>query len=866
MNFDIEPRFFSRSTGLRLPFNPDLALSVDWEHVQSGGTGQVVVKLALPFEVCPVSGGDIVEVWALGTGETVPRCRATVSIPDPTLDLKETQAITAYGLMEDMNHVVIDRVDCFPGGTDLSWFAAHIADDYQARRPEFVFVRELLPTGVNLETLTSNNVTARAAMNQLQSQAGINIVWGWDIDPTTGLDRLYMRPNVAAVGNQFFVGSNIKLISGANDLTQLANGMVLLGASPAQYPQLMTNPSYEVPQIPNASSGDLLLNGGFELGAGDAPIGGTGIVSDWDLLNGATRNAHDPASNHNTSAHSGKWYLLLDSIIDGMAEEAWQEVAVSLNVPYTWSLYCCRESGAEASQGQLILEGRTSAGDVVSGQTFTLALNPPSTAWTGGQGSTTLSEDSLSITEMFTDESVVKVRVRIVATANVLATKGLCIDDVVMSIPGEVGQLAWDEHLYDPSSDENKFVSINWANRGSAWDGVYGVQANVVANETYIPVICPTPGDDPTQSGYHFKPSPQQTLIVGFRVRTPSGVAGTVRVTYREWQSNGSQNQSVYGAWTTVPSDGAWVFVHETVTTYGNVDASTVQIEFGASGVYDVDGFTARDQQAGEGSDTSGGLDPILSGYMRGEQFSRYVRAEDVCTEGTPAYNSFSIFGRKEIVVTNKDITNWDADGIAWAAAYFNRYAVPINRNRLELLHETAQIPSPGNGTQIQVSGLNQADISEWCSRAAYTWQKLCLGITLELSNERPTLAKLLNQLSDATSGGGTSTSIPASGAGNISTSSPVPAATTAAEGIVQLAGDIAGTATNVLVVGIRGNPVSSTAPTVGQALIWNGTDWAPAASSGGGGGTGYTLLCNGDTPGVTLIGDPSGQPILIPI
>src|SRR4051812_29265016 len=104
--FDIEPRFFARGTGQRIQFNPDTALSCDWELNEAGGTGQVTVKIALPFEQCPVQGGDTVELWAIG--EASPRCRAVVSIPDPALELRESQVITAYGFMEDMNHVVID--------------------------------------------------------------------------------------------------------------------------------------------------------------------------------------------------------------------------------------------------------------------------------------------------------------------------------------------------------------------------------------------------------------------------------------------------------------------------------------------------------------------------------------------------------------------------------------------------------------------------------------------------------------------------------------------------------------------------------------------------------------------------------------
>lgn len=54
--------------------------------------------------------------------------------------------------------------------------------------------------------------------------------------------------------------------------------------------------------------------------------------------------------------------------------------------------------------------------------------------------------------------------------------------------------------------------------------------------------------------------------------------------------------------------------------------------------------------------------------------------------------------------------------------------------------------------------------------------------------------------------------------------------------------GDLSGTPTSQSVVGIRGRPLSSATPSVGNVLIWNGSTWAPGAQSGGGGGGGTTV------------------------
>jgi len=51
------------------------------------------------------------------------------------------------------------------------------------------------------------------------------------------------------------------------------------------------------------------------------------------------------------------------------------------------------------------------------------------------------------------------------------------------------------------------------------------------------------------------------------------------------------------------------------------------------------------------------------------------------------------------------------------------------------------------------------------------------------------------------------------------------------------LAGDISGTGNAVSVDKLKGTPINATAPTLGQTLVYDGTEWVP--SSGGGGGVG---------------------------
>lgn len=744
--FDCEPRFFDRLLGLRRWANPDDILGLNWELVEAGGTAQIGIELARPFDdlAWSVQGGDIVEIWALGTGETVPRVRGAIGHYEKLLDLKERYMLTAYGRMEDMNRVVLDRILLHPGGADLRVFAGQIADDYAARRPGRVFVRDIQTCGISLERLEQANATARASMDQIAAQAGGNIVWGWDIDPVSGLDRFYLRPKTFAVGHQWFVGDKVRVITAPLELQNIANGIKVQGG-PAKYPNLLTNPSFEVPSLPSEAGGDLLTDGGFEIGIA------------WHYQNGASRVSQHDLSVHNAVAHTGNYYAILDH----PNEEIWQEVAVTTGKTYNVSLFAAREKGSYPSAGRLLVEGRQGAGGAVL-ETYTLPLAPASTAWSGGQRSTILAGDGYSLSVSFTNAAITATRVRVVAD-NGGDTQGLLIDDVVMADTSAVAQTAWFANARDGKTIASQFASIDWACSGAAWDGAYGVRVRVTPTTPWNAAIEPYPGLDGKNSGYHVKPAPQQSLREGVRVRmTPgqNGASGLVRLEYVEWAGDGHQTQRVNGPGVAIPNDGAWVLVKQDVSAHGDVATATACLCFGQAGVYDVDAFQLRDTAAGDE-------------FLRGDQFERYVTAEEVSDPGSDAYNSFATYGRQEAVIDNKDIVNWNADAIQWAKALFQRRAVPLARPNVELTHEPSQIVSPGEGMQVRISGL-KADLQDWCAKATYTWRQMMLAIRMDLSDERPTMAKLLSNLNAG--GGGSTSSIAAvarGGANGGSTSTP---------------------------------------------------------------------------------------------
>lgn len=90
------------------------------------------------------------------------------------------------------------------------------------------------------------------------------------------------------------------------------------------------------------------------------------------------------------------------------------------------------------------------------------------------------------------------------------------------------------------------------------------------------------------------------------------------------------------------------------------------------------------------------------------------------------------------------------------------------------------------------------------------------------------------------------SSTAPASGQAltwNSSTSRWEPT-TVSGGGATTLAGDVVGSSSSTTVTQIQGRPIVSTAPSNGQALVWNAstTRWEPQTISGGGGGGGASM------------------------
>ncbi len=791
MTFYCDIQFYR--AGLRMPLNPRAALKATWTLQESGGTGQIDVDTGHRYDdlgFVPIIG-DVVEIWAVGTGETVPRVRGKVTIPSRTMETTEHRTITAWGRSQDMNNVLLDAVKVQFEGADAAVFAGWLASNYAVRRglvQGVDYVTDIQPTGVILTELSCADTLASEAMQSIVDNSPGNVVWGWDIDPATGLDRFYMRPRVETLGNQFFIGANVKSIDAPSESTALKNAVKIIGGT-ARYPNLLTNSSFEAPGAPNGGSGNLLYDGGFEQGDSD--------THGWNYSSGGTagRNHANASSGgqHSASAHSGEWYATINT-----GGSITQDVRITPGLLLYFTLYIARERGDHIVQGSATLTGLDANGNAVAGESYTLALRPPSTIWTGGSAGTVDPTTALQIAAMF----AVSVKCQVtIACSDGPHNEGLLVDDVVLCGADSVSQLGWETKYPNHPSVPGvaRFNYIDWANPLAAWEGAYGMRVSARGSAGNVPLIQPVDGATPNGQ-YNFKPVAQQSVIVGYRVKIDpsapgnSGVtSGIARVVYKEWGKNNAVNQEQTSDWT-IPADNQWRFIwcdpafikdssspysfpnggiqpgitlspQTCITCHGDVSSASMLIGFASTATFDIDGAVVRDIASGEGTDTASyGSIYADTNYLRGEKFERYVRVDDPALVGLitdpDVLASIATYGLQEGKISNDSIVDWDLTGQSYAAAYFSKWAVPIARPKVSIADETAQTPSPGSGLQVRVIGTALPTPDCFISRATYTWAKQTLAIDLELTNERPSIAKMLLAAASSAGGGGASSSL----------------------------------------------------------------------------------------------------------
>jgi len=285
------------ANGLRKTFPSHNIDSVSWELIEAGYYGSSTITLKNSFDNgILLNGNDRVDILV----DNVLRYRGYIGTPEDLLNAIEQKSLSAYGLAERLNSIRIDRKYVVPNGADVSEFFAQIVSDYIAPRIANLET-DIEVVGYEIETLSLNGTTARDAMSTLIDQTAKRAVWGFDVNPATGANRIFLRVKSTESKYKLAIGGKLKSFSYPPDYTEIVNNVHLVGAE-ADYPNMLSNAGFDEPKPADENDGNLISNGGFEsstLGEITDPV-----VLYWNFSDGASRKEE--------FVRTGKYCALLD--------------------------------------------------------------------------------------------------------------------------------------------------------------------------------------------------------------------------------------------------------------------------------------------------------------------------------------------------------------------------------------------------------------------------------------------------------------------------------------------------------------------------------------------------------------------------
>jgi len=721
---DVELRFRDRLTGTRLASDPDRLLGVDVSLTEAGGVDTIKGTLAASYEAAGPPLGALVETIVLsdpipgGRSEPYPRWRGILSAPEEQISDAENKTVLAYGFAEDMQRVPVSGTLEIGGGGDIAGLASQVLQIYTRERPWLAYEADIEIVGVERQLITLDNSDCRAAMDAIAAQAPGLAVWGWRVNPATGANQFVFKSRSSAVGNRFAVGQNVKVYNRPLELSKVFNAWRFTGAD-SDYPNILGvvtgNASFEKAEARGATTGRNLINSPDD-----------NDRNNWSLFGGASYKA---GSLSEGPTYQGSSMTLLDNPGEGKYQDrtAIGSQLPAVGSPLTISVFSRLEHGTDTRVGEARLYWLDSSNAFISGGTpdATAALTP-STAGLWPETKFAAIRPA----------GAVGFRIEVIAQGG---TGGLLIGFVAAYDYSALYPVGWDLTPFGTA----KFL-VGDPRFPDAWPGntatphgdggrtclrIKGTFSDADGQDGHLEAkgraTGPCSGNQTVKFIVRCKLTPGFTGPSGKMLLEVHGFKGSAssRVTY-------SKTTIAAGAvgtnWTeivaTVTLDSAATLVTAFVTFRGNTDIL-------------IDCVQLRDAAAG-------------TEYISAAAWERRVFAEDVATVGSAAYQSASVYDRRETYVNNPSIKAWDADAIAWAKAYSEANAVPPSRARLQLIHEAAQFLDPLDGTKVRIVGVQRSIPDDYAARASYKWGP-ALAVDAELGGEAPSLARLI-------AGGGT--------------------------------------------------------------------------------------------------------------
>ena len=201
----------------------------------------------------------------------------------------------------------------------------------QGRYTDLALAPDLV--GVNIAKVKTRLSTARDAADSILNSCVAVAVWGFDVEPGTNRDRLYLRKiNYAQPTYSLTVpGANTGKRQTVQATGDVVNVLTVEGGAP-DYPQLLPNGSFEDLIFAGGGAGLNCINdGGFE-NAGQKSVGGLlsqFLVTPWTF---SGDNGQSASVKNNKGTHSGAWALEMDTFNEA-ATAAVNVMAIPAIVP-----------------------------------------------------------------------------------------------------------------------------------------------------------------------------------------------------------------------------------------------------------------------------------------------------------------------------------------------------------------------------------------------------------------------------------------------------------------------------------------------------------------------------------------------------
>ncbi len=255
------------SSGHRIRMPLRWVEGIDFELGEQGGCLNGSMKLLAAWEELRLTGTERVDVWLWG--QLV--YRGWVRMPQDEASVPERKSPTLQGLMETLRGYQVRRPFAYVAETDVGDVFRDLVSFYVARpgRLPGVLVDSTGVSALNitLQSFDASNRDFAQAMNDLCNVSPGSLIWGCDVEPTSGRDRIYLRPRSSAVRYKYSVGDKVSTFVYPQDTSQVVNAVYVTGAEQT-FPNLAPNASFERPVAPGELTGNLLQSPSFEDASG----------------------------------------------------------------------------------------------------------------------------------------------------------------------------------------------------------------------------------------------------------------------------------------------------------------------------------------------------------------------------------------------------------------------------------------------------------------------------------------------------------------------------------------------------------------------------------------------------------------------